>query len=169
MKKILAIFVVLFAWSTFTVVQAQFDPYVLIKTSKSVVDTVIGPNNNTDPINFPFLDKNTGTLFDSVLVVVELSEIANMDSIAIGFDYSPDNENWIATYADSVHATITAATVWITAKPTNAGRVPNNLPFPRYGRFVLWGKMTTGATDSTSVDSWKIYGYHTPSSISIIR
>lgn len=168
MKKILAIFVVLFAWSTFTVVQAQFDPYVLIKTSRSVVDTVIGPNVETDPVYFPFLDKNTGTLFDSILVVVEFSALTGGDSIAIAFDYSPDDANWIATYLDSVELGTTDGTFWLTAKPPNTGRVMN-LPFPRYGRFLFWGKMTTGATDSTSIDSWKIYGYHKPTTINIIR
>lgn len=168
MKKLFLItLVVLFAWSTF--VQAQFDPYVLIKTSQSVVDTVIGPNAETDPIYFPFLDKNTGTLFDSVLVVVEYSDIANIDSIRIAFDFSPDNTNWIATYADSVYIGAAAATVWVTAKPANTGRVFNNLPFPRYGRFLFWGTMNTGSTDSTSIDSWKIYGYHKPTTINIIR
>ena len=168
MKKILAIFVVLFAWSQFTVVQAQFDPYVLIKTSNSVVDSVIGPNNNTGAVYFPFLDNNTGTLFDSVLVVVEWSDISGIDSIAIGFDFSPDNTNWIATFKDSVELGASANTSWVTAKPSNTARV-DNLPFPRYGRFVFWGKMTTGATDTTSIDSWKIYGYHKPTTINIIR
>ena len=151
MKKLFLItLVVLFAWSTF--VQAQFDPYRLIKTSNSVIDTVIGPNAETDPIYFSFLDARSGILFDSVLVVVEYSDIANIDSIRIAFDYSPDNATWIATYADSVYIGNAAATVWITAKPANTGRVFNNLPFPRYGRFLFWGTMATGSTDSTSND-----------------
>ncbi len=168
MKKLFLItLVVLFAWSIPG--QAQvFDPYVLLKSS-SAIDTVIGPNAETDPIYFPFMDKNSGILFDSVLVVVTYSDIANIDSIRIAFDYSPDNTNWIATYADSVYIGKAAATVWVTAKPANTGRVFNNLPFPRYGRFLLWGTMNTGSTDSTSIDSWKIYGYHKPSTINIIR
>ncbi len=171
MKKIfLFILVVLFAWSI--VGQAQsLDAWKKIKFSNTstIVDTIIGPNNEMAPlIYFPYYDQTTESFYDSVLVVLTLTEIANMDSIRIGFDYSPNNTNFVGTYADSVFVSEVEGTFWVTAKPPNAGRVAMNLPNPRYGAFTLWGHMNTGVTDSTALTSYVIYGYKKPTT-TIIR
>ncbi len=171
MKKILVIFVVLFAWSI--VGQAQtigYDGYKRIKFSTATLDTIIGPNNNMDPnIYFPMFDQASGTFYDSILVIITVSEIANLDCVRIGFDYSPDNTNWVATYADSVLLFTAAGVAWATAKPPNAGRVAKAIPHPRYGRFTMWGVMNTGATDSTSFDGYTIYGYKKPATLIRVR
>ena len=176
MKKFFMItLTVLFVWSAFAEAQTnQYDAYRKVKFSNTstVVDTIIGPNAEMDPyIYFPMYDNQSGTFFDSVLVILTLAETitANMDSIRIGFDYSPDNTNWVDTLADSVFVRSSAGVAWVTAKPPNAGRVPNALPHPRYGRFTLWGTMTTGATDSTAFSAYTIYGYKTPTTLIRVR
>lgn len=175
MKKFFLItLAVLFAWSAFAEAQtAQYDAYRRVKFSNTstVVDTIIGPNAEMAPlIYFPMYDQQSGTFFDSVLVILTLAETitANMDSILIGFDYSPDNTNWVATLADSHFITASAGVFWQTAIPPNTGGV-NGLPHPRYGRFTLWGSMTTGATDSTAFSAYTIYGYKKPSTLIRVR
>jgi len=175
MKKFFLItLVVLFAWSAFAEAQTvNYDSYRKVKFSNTsvVVDTIIGPNSNIDPnIYFPFHDPQSGEFFDSVLVIITLAETitANMDSIRIGFDYSPDNTNWVGTYLDSHFVTASAGVFWQTAIPPNTGGV-KSLPFPRYGRFALWGTMNTGATDSTAFSSYTIYGYRKPTTVIRVR
>jgi hypothetical protein len=172
MKKFLIIFaVVLFAWSITVQAQTeQYDAYKRVKWSSTsiVVDTIIGPNNEADYIYFPMFDRQSGSFYDSLLVIVTLTEIANMDSIRIGFDYSPDNTNWVGTLLDSHFVSASAGVFWQTGIPPNTGGV-KSLPYPRYGRFTLWGTMNTGATDSTAFTSYTIYGYKKPTTIIRVR
>lgn len=172
MKKIFLItLVVLFAWSAFAEAQtSQYDAYRRIKWQTTVFDTVIGPNNESDYIYFPMYDNQSGEFFDSVFVIITLAEViaANMDSVLIGFDYSPDNTNWVGTLLDSHFVANAAAVVWIHAIPPNTGGV-NALPFPRYGRLTFWGSMSTGAADSSVVTSYTIYGYKKPTTLIRVR
>lgn len=172
MKKVLLItLVVLFAWSAFVEAQtSQYDAYRRIKWQTTVFDTIIGPNAETDYLYFPMFDNQSGEFFDSVFVIITLAEViaANMDSVLVGFDYSPDNTNWVGTLLDSHYVTNSAGVFWMTAIPPNTGG-SKALPFPRYGRLTFWGSMSTGAADSSVVTAYTIYGYKKPTTLIRVR
>lgn len=163
-KKLFILVVLLFAWSATS--QAQFDAWKLLKSSTALdTITIIGPNLESDSIYFGFYDQKAGVFWDSIIVVLTFIDINNIDSVRIGFDYSPDNTNWVGTFADSVYLIKAAGTTWVTALPPNTGRVAKNLPVPRYAFFTLWGENSAAATDTAGVTAWKIYGYHKPTTI----